>query len=180
MKNMRVWLSLVALGGLLSTGCFVLSLQKQVVFVFNDPLTVTGPTAMSSVVVDLNEVSDYKDNKDKLKDVVDLALLGKVTNLSATATTVEVWMVTNPGTPLTTEAAVRGAGVKVWGPLSLAGNEVKKINWNQSAQLFVGRQALINEVKGDGRFDLYAIGSGTVYNFKVNNGALAVVLSAGQ
>ncbi len=180
MKNMRVWLLLAALGGVLSTGCFLISLQKQVVFLFDDPVTIAGPTTLSSVAVDLNEEEDYADNKDKLKDVVDLALLGKVTNLSTTATTVEVWMVANPGTPLTTATAVQAAGVKVWGPLSLAASEVKQINWNQSATLFSGRQALISEIKGDGRFDLYAIGSGATYNFRLNKGALAVVLSAGK
>ncbi len=180
MKNMRVWLSLVALGGLLSTGCFLISLQKQVVFLFDDPVTIAGPTTLGGVAVDLNSESDYADNKDKLKDVVDLALLGKVTNLSTSATTVEVWMVPNPGSLLTTETAVRAAGVKVWGPLSLAASEVKQINWNQSATLFSGRQALIGEIKGDGRFDLYAIGSGGAYNFRINKGALAVVLSAGK
>jgi hypothetical protein len=180
MKNMRVWFSLAVLGALLSTGCFLVSLQKLITFVFDDPVTIAGPTALYSVPVDLNTEEDYVDNKDKLKDVADLALLGRVTNLSTTATSVEVWMVASPGTPLTTESAVQAAGIKVWGTLSLGASETKTINWNESAKLFVGRQALINEIKGDGRFDLYAIGSGTAYNFRINKGALAAVLSAGQ
>ncbi len=68
MKNMRVWLLLAALGGVLSTGCFLISLQKQVVFLFDDPVTIAGPTTLGGVAVDLNSVSDYEDNKDKLKD----------------------------------------------------------------------------------------------------------------
>lgn len=179
-KNIRLWLSLAVLGGLLSSGCFLVSLQKQVVFLFDDPVTVAGPSAMGGVAVDLNSVSEYEDNKDKLKDVADLALLGRVTNLTPTATTVEVWMVASPGTILTTESAVRAAGTKIWGTLSLAPNETKTINWNQSAQLFSGRQSLVSEIKGDGRFDLYAIGSGTAYNFRISRGALVAVLSAGQ
>jgi hypothetical protein len=179
MKNLRLWLVLATLGALLSTGCFLLTLQKQVVLLFDDPLTVAGPTALASAVVDLNTEEDYADNKDKLKDVADLALLGRVTNLTGTATSVEVWMVTNPGTPLTTETAVRAAGVKVWGTLSLAANETKTINWNESAKLFTGRQQLVSEVKGDGRFDLYAIGTGA-YNFRINKGALVVLLSVGN
>ena len=180
MKNMRVWLVLAALGGVLSTGCFLISLQKQVVFLFDDPVTIAGPTALSGVAVDLNDVEEYADNKDKLKDVVDMALLGRVTNQGATATSVELWMVPNPGSLLGTQGAVEAAGVKVWGPLALAPGETKQINWNQSATLFSGRQALVNEIKGDGRFDLYAFGSGTAYNFRINKGALAVVLSAGK
>lgn len=179
-KNIRLWLSLTVLGALLSSGCFLVSLQKQVIFLFDTPVTIGGPSALLGVPVDLNSVDEYADNKDKLKDVADLALLGRVTNLSSTATSVEIWMVASPGTILTTETAVRAAGQKIWGTLALGPNETKTINWNQSAQIFTGRTALVNEIKGDGRFDLYAIGSGTAYNFRIANGALVAVLSAGQ
>jgi hypothetical protein len=183
LKNLRLWLPGVMLAGLISAGCFLVSGQFIVTFDFAshgfDPLVVASPTTLAGVPVDLNLISEYKDHKSDLKDVVDLALLGKMTNLTGTATDVEVWMVANPSGILTTDTAVRAAGVRVWGPLTLPANGAVSINWNKSATLFSGRKALISEIKGDGRFDLYAIGSGA-YNFRVDKGALVAVISAGK
>lgn len=183
MRNFRLWLPVAALAALTATGCMLVSGQFVVTARFSqfglDPLTVSSPTTLAGVPIDLNEVSEYADHKDELKDVVDLALVGKVTNLTGAATDVEVWMVASPGAPLTTETAVKAAGVKLWGPLAVPANGSVQVDWNKSAALFSGRQALITEIKGDGRFDLYALGSGA-YNFRVDGGALIAVVSAGK
>jgi hypothetical protein len=184
MKNLRLWLPVTALLGLMAAGCILVSGQFIVTFSFADhgfdPLIVVSPDAQAGVQVDLNEVSDYNDHKDELKDVADLALVGKFTNLSGTATDLEVWMVASPGgSLLTTDAAVRGAGQKIWGPMHLNPNGVVQVNWNQSAALFSGRPALIGQIKGDGRFDLYALGSGA-YTFRIDKGALIAVVTAGK
>lgn len=182
-NNFRLWLPVVALAGLVAAGCMLVSGQFVVTARFSqfglDPLLVDSPTALAGVPVDLNEVDAYADHKDELKDVVDLALVGKVSNLTGTPTAVEVWMVAAPGAPLTTETAVKSAGVKVWGSLAVPANGSVQIDWNKSAALFVGRQALITEIKGDGRFDLYALGTGT-YELRIDNGALIAVVSAGK
>lgn len=181
MKNFRLWFPVTGLAALMAAGCVLLSGQFIVTYEFADhgfdPVTVTSPTDLLGVQVNLNEVSEYRDHHENLVSVVDMALLGKVTNLTGTATTVEVWMVKSPGAPLTTDAAVRAAGERIWGPLSVGPNATVQIDWNSSAKLFTGRQALVDEIKGDGRFDLYALGSGS-YSFRVNNGALVVVVSA--
>lgn len=183
MRNFRLWIPVAALAALTATGCMLVSGQFVVTARFSqfglDPLNVDSPTTLAGVPIDLNEVSEYADHKDELKDVVDLAIVGKVTNLTGAATNVEVWMVANPGVPLTTETAVKAAGVKLWGPLAVAANSSAQVDWNKSAALFAGRQALITEIKGDGRFDLYALGSGA-YSFRVNDGALIAVVSAGK
>ena len=179
MKNFRLWIPATLLAALMAAGCVFTSGQFIVTFDFPDPFTVVSPATLSGVAVDLNTESTYSDHKDDLKDVADLAIVGKVTNLTATATSVEVWMVATPGGLLTTDAAVRGAGQKIWGALSVPGNGTVQIDWNKSAGLFTGRQALIDQVKGDGRFDLYAIGSGA-YSFRIDKGALIAVITAGK
>lgn len=181
MKTLRI-VGFAALLAVAGTGCFLTTGQFQIVADFPDPTLVGGPTAMGGVAVDLNEYSDYADNKDKLKNIEDLALLGRVTNLTGTATDVEVWMVPSPGSSLlASEAAVRAAtgATKIWGTFALGPNETKKVDWNQSATLFSGREALVSEIKGDGRFDLYAIGGGGAYAFRIEKGAFVVLLSAG-
>ena len=171
-------------GALMASGCMLVSGQFVVPVEFADfgadPLTVTGATALSSVAINLSTVDEYNDHKDELKDVVDLAILGKITNLDSGANlAVEVWMVRTPGSPLTTDALVRGAGVKIWGPVTIAASGIKNIGWDESAGLFTGRAALIEEIKGDGRFDLYALGNNG-YSFRVDKGILMAVISAGK
>jgi hypothetical protein len=179
MKNFRLWFPATALAALMAAGCVLTSGQFIVTFDFDDPLTVTSPTALAGVPVDLNTESDYSDHKEDLKDVSDLAIVGNITNLTGTATSVEVWMVADPGSLLTTDAAVRGAGQKIWGALSVPGNGTVHIDWNKSAELFTGRKALVDQVKGDGRFDLYALGTGA-YSFRIEKGALIAVIAAGK
>lgn len=84
-KNLRTWLPVTALAALMASGCMLVSGQFIVPVEFVDfganPLTVTGANALSGVAINLNNVSEYNDHKEELKDVVDLAILGKVTNL---------------------------------------------------------------------------------------------------
>jgi hypothetical protein len=179
MKNLRLWFPVTAIAALMAAGCMLVSGQFIVTYSFADPLTITSPTTLAGVPVNLNEVGEYKDHKGDLKDVADLALVGNVTNLTGTATAIEVWMVASPGSLLTTDTAVRSAGAKVWGSLSVPASGTVKIDWDKSAALFTGRKALIDEIKGDGRFDLYMLGTGA-YSFRVNKGALIAVISAGK
>ena len=184
MKNLRLWLPVTALAAVMAAGCMLVSGQFIVTFNFADhgadPLTVTGSSALSGVAVDLNSIGDYNDHKSDLKGVADLAIVGKLTNLDTTApVSVEIWLVETPGTPLTSDAAVRSAGKRLWGPVTLAASGVKNIGWDESASLFKGRQDLIAQIKGDGRFDLYALGSGG-YHFKIDKGVLIAVITAGK
>ncbi len=182
LKKLRIVAPASALAALVAAGCVLVSGQFIVTFEFSevglDPLPVVSPTALAGVQVNLNEISEYNDHKDKLKDVVDLALLGKIHNQTANALGVEVWMVANPTTTYTNETDVKANGQRIWGPLNVAGNATTQVNWNQSATLFSGRQALVQQIKGDGRFDLYAIGSSGAYAFQVEKGALVAVISA--
>jgi hypothetical protein len=181
----RVRLALGALLALAASGCLLLSGQFVVTYDFAahgyDPITVNSSLAVVGVPVDLNQVSEYKDHKKDLKDVSDLALVGAITNLDGSASTdVEVWMVASPGSsPLTTDASVRSSGVRIWGPLHLAPNETRNIGWNDSAQLFSGRAALVDEIRGDGRFDLYALGNNG-YHYRVSHAAVIAVIAAGK
>ena len=183
MKNLRLILPSLLLAGLTASGCWLTSGQFTVSSDLVDPLNVTSPLSLFSAQVDLNTESDYKDHKDDLKDLVDCALLGTFQNNTGTAITLEVWM--TPGiTSWTNETQLNGDNtkVKLWGPFALAGNESKKVGWDESAALFskAGKTALLNEAKGDGAFTLYAKGTGGVYNFTLHHGVAVVVIDAGK
>ncbi len=179
MNSLRVLLPSLTLAALTATGCFMTSGQVLIKFDLPNPVHVTNPSVIDGVYVDLTTISDYNKHKDKIKNLSDIALLGTIANNLATPIDAEVWMV--DGSSLTlTAAQVQAQGVRVWGPLRLAGNESRQIGWDESAQLFgAGKAPLLEQVKGDGKFSLYLLAPTGTYDFSVENGGLAIVLGAG-
>jgi len=168
--------------GLLAAGCILTSGQIQVSFDLPN-FTANSATGIDGATIDLNSQKEYQDNKEKLKDLSDLAVLGKFTNNSSSAVNVEVWMTTTPSSHLTESALMNDpTRVKLWGPFQVGPSATKVIDWNASAQLFTtaGKAALLSEAKGDGNFSLYAVGpAGVAYDFGVANGALVLVIDVG-
>ncbi len=164
-----------AAAGCLLTGQFLVS------FALPDPLAV-APTAIERADVDLNTVVAWRDHRGEVKDLADLALLGRFTNTGAAPLDVEVWM--TPALTAHTDAvavALDPTAVKVWGPLRVGPGETKTIGWDASAALFrKGRAALLEQVRGDGVFTLYALGGTSSYSFRMEDGALVAVIAAGR
>jgi hypothetical protein len=163
-------------------GCLLTTGQIVIAFDLRDPLDVLGPTAVVAAAVDLNTVEEFEKHKDNLAAIADAALLGEIENTGGVPVGVEIWM--TPGiTSHVTAAAVRSDpnAIQVWGPLTIGVGESHRLGWDDSAELFVGRQALIDEVKGDGIFTLYTLGqsSAATYRFRVHQGTLVVVLDGG-
>ncbi len=177
----RIFLPSLALAAITLTGCPLLTAQIIVSVVLGS-LNSTDVT-IDGYYVDLSvESSDYRDHKDKLKDIPDLAVLGTIRNNLASPIGGEVWLVRNPAgsTLLVDKAAVVAAGgIKVWS-LALGANETRTIDWDTSAGLFTaaGKAALVDEIKGDGIFTLYAVGSAAPFDLTVSNGAVVVVIAA--
>jgi hypothetical protein len=174
--------SLLLCALLLSTGgCILTSGQITTSFDLGD-INVTGANNVEHSNVNLATNKDYNDHKDKLKGLANLAVLGTITNNSspANAINVEVWITTSQ-TSYTSASDVMTNGTKLWGPFALAANETKTIDWDTSAGLFTtaGKAVLINEIKGDGAFTVYAIGASGDYKFTIPNAQLVLVLDAG-
>jgi hypothetical protein len=198
MKMVRIALPLLALAGLLSSGCVLTSAQVLASFALPSPLTVSG---LAGVPVDLNTVGEYRKHRDKLDGVADLAILGRFTNWLATETGVLVYVVPDETRPLylsTSELLADPTASRVWGPFTLpAGSSATTIAGDQSAALFgAGRAALVNEIEGDGKFTLYFVAAASLTaepsgarpagatdvprpRFALDSGALTVVLDTG-
>lgn len=178
----HAWMVLALALGLTAPGCILTSGQIQINFALPS-FTANSATGIDGTTIDLNTESEYQDNKDKLKDLSDLAVLGKFTNNSSQAVNVTVWMTTTPSNHLTEVALMSDPSrVQLWGPFQVAGNATTVIDWNRSAQLFTvaGKAALLSEAKGDGNFSIYAVGpTGAAYDFTVENGALVLVIDVG-
>lgn len=169
--------------GVLVGGCPLISGQFQVPLNLPDPIDANSATAIAGAQIDLNNESAYKDHKDNLKGLADIALLGKFTNLGTGTVSVVVYM-TPAITNYTTTGALNGDTTKkqVWGPFSVTAGSPVQIKWDQSAKLFSddGKQAILDEVKGDGTFTLYAVSSSGAYHIQITHGVLVVVIDAGQ
>jgi len=165
-----------------AAGCILVSGQFVVSFDLDNVSGITE-SVVTRQDIDLNTDSDYKDHKGDLKSIVDIAVLGKITNNSATPIGVEVYM-TPTSTNLATEALVKSTAIKLWGPFKLAAGPGTSttVDWNESAKLFTkaGKAALLTEVMGDGQFTLYAVGDAGIYDISVENGVLALTLDFGK
>ena len=179
MKTLRYLVPALVLA-LSAAGCILVSGQFVVSFNLDSFSTVTQST-VTRQDIDLNTESDYKDHKSDLKSIVDIAVLGKVTNNGANPIGVEVYM-TPTSTNLPDEATVKSTAIKLWGPFTLAAGATKTIDWNDSAKLFskTGKAALLTEVMGDGQFTVYAVGDAGTYDISVDKGVLALTLDFGK
>lgn len=178
MKNLRLMLTSVALAALTLSGCFLVSGQFLITLDLDDA-SVNNTAAITGLQVDLSTNSTYEDHKDNIKDIADFAVLGDVHNSAGTDLGLEVWLVDGLVSTTMSLAAIQASGTKVWGPLTVpAGGDVH-IGWDQSAALFggTGKAALLDQVKTDGQFTLFAVGAAP--NFQFTNGKVVVVLAAG-
>jgi len=177
----------LALAAVLSNGCVLTSAQILTHYDLPNPVIIDSSDGWAKVDVDLNDISDYSKHKDKLKGLADLAILGTFSNeINPTpAGTVTVYITagfTNYGSP----GEITANALKLWGPATIGANpsatQTVTIDWNTSAALFntAGKQALIDEAKGDGQFTIYTVGSaGATYQIKIKNGKLVLVLDGG-
>jgi hypothetical protein len=165
---------------LAAAGCILVSGQFLIDFDLPNFQTQTSSTIVAEDV-DLNTESDYNDHKEDLQAIADIAVLGKITNNAGGAVGVEVWM-TPTQTAYDNTTDISNNATKLWGPFVLLPGATKTVDWNDSAKLFTpaGKALLLNEVKGDGQFTLYAIGNTTTYDISVSNGVLAIVLDFGK
>jgi hypothetical protein len=184
-KTIRRWLlASLAVAAVGASGCIITSAQILAAFDLPNPFTINSTTdPFERVLVDLNTIEDYADNKDKLKGLTDFAVLGTFVNESGPAGGVEVW-VTADNTNYTSVGEVTTNGTKLWGPGQIGASGTAEgtvtLSWDDSAALFTsaGKTIVINEANGDGAFTLYTFGTAGLYQIRVDNGSLVLVLDA--
>ena len=174
MRTLRRSLPVVLLAALAAAGCILTSGQFVAHYDLPDATFNTGGT-FQGVLVDLNDLDVYNDHKQDLARVDDLALVGDVTNHGATDAPVEAWIV-----PAATSAptGISPGAIRLWGPFIVPAGTTVKVDWNESAALFVGRQVLVDEIKGDGVFGLYLAAAGPSYDVSTTNAAFITVFTA--
>jgi hypothetical protein len=176
------WISVAAALGLVAGGCILTSGQVELYFDLPD-IAASSPDNLIGETVDLNEEEDYTDHKEDLQGVTNLAVLGVITNnVDSTPIDVEVWITPDLTNYTNDEDLKADEGARrLWGPFALGAGETVQIDWDASAALFKeeGKSVLLQEVKGDGTFTVYAIGTQGDYNFSVDQGVLVLTIDIG-
>jgi hypothetical protein len=172
--------SLLALAISVVGGCILIS--GQFFIDWELPNISVQQDNLTPFQVDLNEEEEYRDHKDDLQGLADLAFVGFVTNNLGTAVEGTIY-ITPATTNFTSKAAMIASGqaTRLWGDFPLAANEQnKKIDWDQSAELFddTGFDVLVGEIKGDGSFTLYLVGAQGTFDLSTNNNWLMIVVDA--
>jgi hypothetical protein len=184
MRNLRWMLPGLALAALLGNGCIIMSTQVFAHFSLSNPFTIAAPGSGEIRVehVDLNSIKEYSDNKDKLKGLSDIAILGLFKNLVGPAGAAEIWI--SPGTTnFTSWATVTAGATKLWAGSIGAAPASRNVDWAMSNTLFnaAGKTVLINQILNGGVFTLYVVSSGNAGNtIEVDNGEIVLVIAAGK
>lgn len=190
MRHLRV-LALVL--PLTLCGCLLTTGQISIDFDLGT-INVSDPDNLIAQQVDLNTIEDYVEHKADISGVSDLALLGRITNApppslvkagdksvqgGPSTLNAEAW-ITPTTTNYTTDTQVRANAIKLWGPLLVPAGATVNIDWDNSAALFspLGKATLLNEIKGDGVFTIYVLGSSGFYSFTVDDATLVLTLEA--
>src|SRR5438128_1040831 len=142
---------------LAASGCILVSAQILTHFALPNPFTIDSSIIDHSerIPVDLNvdPGKDYTDNKDKLKNISDVAILGKFTNVNGPAGGVLVYITPDFVGPPGGAPSIPSNAVLLWGPGTIGPTgSVRTIGWDESVALFnkAGKDLLLSEVKGDG------------------------------
>ena len=175
---MRLRLAFVVMLLAGTAGCILSTGQVMIAYELPSPVRVAGADALVAMQVNLDEIQSYRDHKSGLKDLADIALLGSIANGSTgDPIDLEVWL-TRASTQLQEVTQVREQGIPIWGGQRVEADEVRRLDWDDSAKLVYesGRQALLEEARGDGSFTLYFIDRASIYDFTISEGALVLVL----
>ena len=178
-QRLRMVLPSLVLALLTGAGCVLVSGQFLIQLEIGD-LSINSATAVNGYYVDLSTNSTYKDHKDDIKSLEDIALVGSIHNTGLSSLTLSVYLLDgNPGA--LAAGTVTSTGTKVWGPLTVAAGATEKLDWDRSAALFgAGKAPLFTRIKGGGKFTLYAVGSTAPFTFDFNNAVLIAVIGAGK
>jgi len=168
-KNLLLALALlipVVIAGCIGSG--------TIVFVFDFEGLDSSDQTFDSEHIILSENSDYEDNKDKLKSVDAITLVGYIINHGTADVMGEAWISDNL---LGSIDEVRNNGTLIFeSPVIPAGDSIF-IDWSDGMEHIRNFAALEEQLKGDGDFYLYGIASGSFHlEYQLN---LIVTITAG-
>jgi hypothetical protein len=148
-------------------GCILTSGTKVITF---DLQSSWEPVSgMQTQYVDFpNQSSDYNDNKDKIKSIDAVVLVGTLDNHSSSSVQSNIYISDNQ---YTTPAQVQtpGNATLIFVSPTVPANDSLRLNWSDGLSHIQNFDVLQNQLKTDGQFYIYAI--------TTNNGVIDYNLS---
>jgi hypothetical protein len=115
------------------------------------------PSQMQWKYIDVaNESSDYQDNKDKLKSVDEVALVGYVVNTSPSEAYTKIYISDNLYTT-PTQVETPGNSTLMFDSPAIAAGDSLYLNWSDALAHVQNLSVLRDQLLGDGQFYVYAI-----------------------
>ena len=134
-------------------------------------------TTVTPIPIDLNEEPDYADNKDNLKSIDELSVVGIITNKLPVPANARIYL-SNDAT-LTTVEEVEAEATLVFESPPVPASGKLKIKWADGFQYVQNRKVIEDEIFGDGIFVLYAIAADTPFDLDVK-AEIVIVITAGE
>lgn len=154
----RIMILIAAVAALVLGGCLV-SGQITIFQTINE--TTSTNLVVTPILVDLNEEEDYVEHKNDIESVDEISVVAIIRNNLATAADVKMYLSDDPN--LTSVAEVEdpdNATLVFVGPTVPASGTLK-IGWADGFKYIVDKQAIAEQLVGDGIFVLYAVADGT-------------------
>ena len=170
----KSWICLgTALGVVLVvSGCWLFGITLVLTYDIEDEI-VSTESSFNSVMVDLTEEDDWKDNQDKLDEIHHLYFYGWVTNNRTTPATGQLYMYED--TSLHTIAAVESQATLVLDGLVFPANSTA--DSTVEVPLIAVDLQPVRDLVMEGKFGLYAIAEEDEFDIRVFDASVIVVFA---
>jgi hypothetical protein len=164
----RLLIALLAVG-LLVGGCIVTG--NLFIEIDVGDLTANAGENFASEEVDLNDYSEYRDNKEDLNSVDDVAFVAKVTNTSNNPATGQIYVVPEDQiqvAPSSKLATIPSDAILIFDGLEIAAGQTRKISLNESYDYLrnfeEGREVILGE-----EFTIYFTSETTPFTLQIED-----------
>jgi hypothetical protein len=169
--------ALCALAPLLLSGCNLVSATLRIEHDFAGGAQQSTGSTVTELPFDLAQDKDYKDHRDKIVSVDEVAFLFRAQNNRPVDTQAEVWLSRSPIAPLTPDAVRHSADARrVLRGLVLPADSVVDVDYRTSLDLQENTEYLYRAVR-EGTFYLYAIADSSEFDLTIDQLTAIVVLT---
>jgi hypothetical protein len=162
MKN-AIGITLAAALAVLVGGCFLTTGQKTIFKKVN-----TGATSnlkVNKIEVHLDTEDDYAEHKDKIKSIDGISVVAVIKNNRDEPTRMKLYI--SNDTSLVDVGTIESDATPVFLSPTVPASDSLRIGWAEGFQYIKNKDALINEILGDGVFTLYAIADEPTFSLRV-------------
>jgi hypothetical protein len=147
-------LAIALLVPVIIAGCIA---SGTLVIVYDIEGFASSDQTVASRHIDLTSNSDYNDNKDKIKSVDAITLVGNIINNGNADAIAEAWISDDS---LTTVEQIRTQGTLIFESSTIPAGDTLVLEWADGTSFMRNQDLLKDEIKDNGNFFVYGMSSG--------------------